>query len=338
MRYGDAGVNIEKAEELVRRIRARSRRSDEIGRFGAVFDLEDALRSIEDPVLVSSTDGIGTKILLAVDVDHYDGLGQDLVAMNVNDVVTLGARPLFFLDYYATSVLDVDAGTTLIDGAMRACEACGCSLIGGEISELPGFFREGVPFDAAGFVVGIAQRSRIPDRNLIEPGDVLIALPSSGPHSNGFSLIRKILKNANVDLRAEFPEGSGRPLWKTLLEPTRLYVKPVLDLFGCFVVRGAAHITGGGIVGNLPRVLPGNVDAVVDTSRWEPNPIFHALREWGDVPEDEMWRVFNMGLGMILVLPGDQGEAATADLSKSGEPAVLVGRIERGTGNVRLER
>jgi phosphoribosylformylglycinamidine cyclo-ligase len=338
MRYEDSGVDMNRADRLIDRIRALTSRAEEIGRFAALFELGDVLKAYKDPVLVSSTDGIGTKILVAEQAKHYEGLGQDLVAMCVNDVVTQGARPLFFLDYYATSALDLEVGIRVVEGISEACKAAGCTLIGGETAELPGFFRDGVPFDAAGFVVGVAERTEVPNPKRVEPGNILLALPSSGLHSNGFSLVRKILGDKKIDLNAEFPKRSGVPLWATLLTPTRLYVKPVLELFEHYEIRGAANITGGGIMGNLPRILPEAVDAVIHTSRWEPHPIFRSLQGWGEVPEDEMWRVFNMALGMILILPEDQGEAAVDFLAKMDEPAVLVGTIENGRGEVRLIR
>ncbi len=337
MRYRDAGVDIDQADKLVELIkRLNERGREQIGPFAGVFELAGVLRDYREPVLVSSTDGIGTKTRIALEYRKFDGLGQDLVAMNVNDIVCLGARPLFFLDYYATARLDLKISQEIFSGLVRACEEAGCVLIGGETAQLPDLFVRADDFELVGFVVGVAERSKIPDLQRVQPGDVVIGLAASGPHCNGFSLIRKIIEKEKLDLRKTYPQTGDGPLGELLLEPMPLYSKTVLQLFERFSVRGAVHITGGGIPGNLVRALNERVDAIVHTGSWPIPKLFRALQEWGGVPEDELWEVFNMGLGFIVIVPKTQAEDALKFLEGQGERAYPVGEIVQGRGRVVL--
>lgn len=335
MRYRDAGVDIAQADKLVELIRKLNPKgSSQIGPFAGLFDLTEILRDYTDPVLVSSTDGIGTKTRLALEYKKFEGLGQDLVAMNVNDLVCLGARPLFFLDYYATAQLDLEMSREIFTGLVRACDQAGCVLIGGETAQLRDLFVRSDDFELVGFVVGIAERSRIPDPQKVEPGDVLIGLAASGPHCNGFSLIRKILEKQKLELSKTYPEAGERPLGELFLEPMPIYSNTVLQLFARFSVKGAAHITGGGIAGNLVRALNERVDAAVEQGSWPIPRLFGALQSWGDVPEEELWEVFNMGLGFIVIVPREHAEAVLTSVAEQGERAYRVGEIVQGTGRV----
>jgi phosphoribosylformylglycinamidine cyclo-ligase len=337
MRYRDAGVDIDQADRLVQLIRELNARGrEQIGPFAGIFELARVLRDYRDPLLVSSTDGIGTKTRIALECRKFDGLGQDLVAMNVNDIVCLGAKPLFFLDYYATARLDLEASREIFSGLVRACAEAGCVLIGGETAQLPDLFVRSDEIELVGFVVGVAERSKIPDPQRVQPGDVLIGLAASGPHCNGFSLIRKIIEQEKLDLRKTYPQAGDGPLGELLLEPMPIYSKIVLQLFEKFSVKGAAHITGGGIAGNLARALHDGVDAVVHTRSWPIPKLFRALQEWGEVPEDELWNVFNMGLGFMLILPEGQAQEALRFLEGQGERAYQVGEIVPGRGQVVL--
>jgi phosphoribosylformylglycinamidine cyclo-ligase len=337
MRYRDAGVDIDQADRLVQLIRELNTRGrEQIGPFAGIFELAGILRDYRDPLLVSSTDGIGTKTRIALEYRKFDGLGQDLVAMNVNDIVCLGAKPLFFLDYYATARLDLEVSREIFSGLVRACAEAGCVLIGGETAQLPDLFVRSDEIELVGFVVGVAERSKIPDPQRVQPGDVLIGLAASGPHCNGFSLIRKIIQQEKLDLRKTYPQAGDGPLGELLLEPMPIYSKIVLQLFEKFSVKGAAHITGGGIAGNLARALHDGVDAVVHTRSWPIPKLFRALQEWGEVPEEEMWEVFNMGLGFIVIVPKTQAEDALKFLEKQGEWAYPVGEIVPGRGEVVL--
>ena len=335
MRYRDAGVDIAQADKLVELIKKLNPKgSAQIGPFAGLFDLTEILKDYTDPVLVSSTDGIGTKTRIALEYRKFDGLGQDVVAMNVNDLVCLGAKPLFFLDYYATAQLDLEMSREIFAGLVKACDAAHCVLIGGETAQLRDLFVRADDFEFVGFVVGIVERFKIPNPQLVEPGDVLIGLASRGPHCNGFSLIRKIIEKAKLDLRRTYPEAGERPLGELLLEPMPIYSHTVLKLCERFSVKGAAHITGGGIAGNLARALNDRVDALVQKGSWPVPKLFRALQRWGDVPEEELWEVFNMGVGFIVIVPHGQADAALQFLESSGERVYRVGEITSGTGRV----
>jgi phosphoribosylformylglycinamidine cyclo-ligase len=325
--YRDAGVDIDAGDALVERIKPYARRTMRpevlagIGGFGALVELPKRYRS---PVLVSGTDGVGTKLKLAFMLDRHDTVGIDLVAMSVNDVLVQGAEPLFFLDYFACGKLDVAVAADVIKGIARGCEMAGCALIGGETAEMPGMYPPG-EYDLAGFCVGVVEKDAVIDGRGIVPGDVVLGLASSGAHSNGYSLVRRILERAQPDLAADF---HGRPLADALLEPTRIYVKPVLKLLGDVKVKGLAHITGGGLVENVPRCLPDGVGAVLDKGAWPLPPLFRWLQEHGNVAEAEMHRVFNCGIGMVVVVaPTDADRAATL-LRSSGETVYRIGAIE----------
>ncbi len=325
MRYEDAGVSFHRAERLLETLKHHV----DLRSFGGLFPLASLLQDYEDPVLVASTDGIGTKIRLALQAGRLEGLGQDLVAMVCNDLVTLGARPLFFLDYFAVARLEPEHHAVLLQGLLRALEEIQCPLLGGETAELPGLFAHAEDFDIAGFGVGIVERAKIPDPEHLAPEDLCIGLPSSGPHANGFSLIRKIL-----DIHPNLAQTQVTPsatLLDWLLTPTRLYVQPVLRAFATGKVKAASHITGGGIPENLARVLNSRVDAVMDRSSIATPPGFRILQEAGNVPEEEMWRVFNMGIGFILVVaPEDVQEV----LKALGE-GTIIGTLTEGEGRVR---
>ena len=333
--YRDAGVDIDAGDALVDRIRplaARTLRPEVlsgVGGFGGLFALPPG--RWKEPVLVAGTDGVGTKLKVAFAAGRHRTIGIDLVAMSVNDVLTSGAEPLFFLDYFATSRLDVEQAAEVVAGVAEGCLQAGCTLLGGESAELPGFYGKG-EYDLAGFCVGVVERSRILDGRRIRPGDALLGLGSSGLHSNGYSLARRVLlEDARLDLEAQV-EGLGRPLVDALLEPTRIYVRDVLALNEAVDLRGLAHITGSGIPGNLPRCLPDGTRAVLDASCWPRPPIFDVIARLGGVDGEEMFRTFNMGLGLICVLPRADVPAALALLGRRGVPAWEVGRVEAGSG------
>lgn len=295
-----------------------------IGGFGALFGLSGKYR---EPVLVSGTDGVGTKLKLAFALNKHDTIGQDLVAMSVNDILVQGAEPLFFLDYFACGKLDVDTAASVIQGIARGCELAGCALIGGETAEMPGMYPDG-EYDLAGFAVGAVEKSEIIDGTKIAPGDALLGLASSGAHSNGYSLIRKIIEVSQADLTADF---HGRPLRNALLEPTRIYVKPLLAVFLEMpgAVKGLAHITGGGLTENVPRILPENLVARIDAKTWTLPPLFQWLQEAGGVARQEMFRVFNCGIGMVLVVSEADADAVAARLVAAGEVVYRIGRVAR---------
>jgi phosphoribosylformylglycinamidine cyclo-ligase len=330
--YRDAGVDIDAGDALVERIKPLAKRTMRpevlagIGGFGALVEIGKHYR---EPVLVSGTDGVGTKLKLAFMLGKHDTVGIDLVAMSVNDILVQGAEPLFFLDYFACGKLDVEVAAQVVGGIARGCEQAGCALIGGETAEMPGMYPEG-EYDLAGFAVGVVEKSRIIDGRSIGAGDTVIGLASSGPHSNGYSLVRKIIERARPDLAADF---HGKPLGRVLLEPTRIYVKPLLALMKRMTVKGLAHITGGGLVENVPRVLPEHVKAVLERSAWTMPPVFQWLQAGGGVADAEMHRVFNCGIGMIVVVAREDADAAIAFLRAEGEDARAIGRIEgRGAG------
>jgi len=336
--YRDSGVDIEAGNRLVDRIRpavARTQRPGVLGGlggFGALFELP--LDRYREPVLVSGTDGVGTKLKLAVEAGMHDTIGIDLVAMCVNDIVVQGAEPLFFLDYYATGKLDLEVAGAVISGIARGCELAGAALVGGETAEMPGMYAAG-DYDLAGFCVGIVEKSAIIDGSAVQAGDVLIGLDSSGPHSNGYSLIRKIIEVSGSKLTDPL---EGRSLADWLLAPTHIYVKPLLSLCNQIPVHALAHITGGGLTENLPRVLPPDTLAMVDTTSWQLPAIFGWLQRNGNVADSEMYRTFNCGIGMVVCVSADDALAAIEHLSAHGEDARIIGQIEpaSGTPEVRL--
>ncbi len=326
--YRDAGVDIAAGDELVERIKPLARRTMRpevmggIGGFGALFELSKKYR---EPVLVSGTDGVGTKLKLAFQLDRHDTIGQDLVAMSVNDILVQGAEPLFFLDYFACGKLDVDTATEVVKGIARGCELAGCALIGGETAEMPGMYPDG-EYDLAGFAVGAVEKSAIIDGSTIAPDDVVLGLASSGAHSNGYSLIRKIVELTAPDLDGDF---HGRPLRDVVLEPTRIYVKPLLSLMGAMpgVVKGMAHITGGGLTENVPRMLGDDLTARIEAASWSMPPLFRWLQDAGKIADQEMYRVFNCGIGMVVVVAEDQADAVAVLLEGAGETVYRIGRI-----------
>ncbi len=332
--YKDAGVDIEAGDALVERIKpfaARTLRPEVVsgvGGFGGLFAIPPG--KYREPVLVSGTDGVGTKLKIALAAGRHDTVGIDLVAMSVNDVLTSGAEPLFFLDYLATGRLDVDQATEVVKGVAEGCLRAGCTLLGGETAEHPG--ADGNEYDLAGFCVGIVERSRILTGASIRPGDALVGLASSGVHSNGFSLVRRILADAQVALDARPPELGGRTVAEVLLEPTRIYVKDVLALLESVEVKGLAHVTGSGLPGNVPRCLPDGTRAVLEARAWPRPAVFDWLQRLGAVSDAEMDSTFNMGLGMVAVMPRAAVQPALALLSARGVPGWEVGRIEASSG------
>jgi phosphoribosylformylglycinamidine cyclo-ligase len=332
--YKASGVDIREGERFVKLISPIVRKTfrpevmADIGSFGALFRLDT--RRYKEPVLVSGTDGVGTKLKVAFMADRHDTVGIDLVAMCVNDILTSGAEPLFFLDYFATGKLSPEKAALVIQGIAKGCEEAGCSLVGGETAEMPGFYPEG-EYDLSGFAVGVVERAGIIDGKGIGEGDALIGLSSSGLHSNGYSLVRRILFDLmKMDLKARPPELGGATLGEELLRPTRIYVKAVEALKGKVRIKGMAHITGGGIPGNLPRALPGGVRAVLREGSWPEPPIFGLLKDMGKVPDIDMKSTFNMGLGYIVVVPGDSAAQAVEALGGSGYAAHAIGEIKKG--------
>ena len=328
--YAAAGVDIDAGDALVERIKPLAKRTMRpeviggIGGFGALFEVS---KNYREAVLVSGTDGVGTKLKLAFQLDGHDTVGQDLVAMSVNDILVQGAEPVFFLDYFACGKLDVDTAARVVGGIARGCELAGCALIGGETAEMPGMYPAG-EYDLAGFAVGIAEKSQLITGETIAEGDVVLGLASSGAHSNGYSLLRKILERDAPDLNADF---HGRTLRETVLEPTRIYVKPLLALMkeAPGLVKGMAHITGGGLLDNVPRVLPAGLSAHIDASAWPLPPLFAWLREAGNVAEQEMYRVFNCGIGMVVIVSAADADRAVQSLTTAGETVYRIGRIQR---------
>ncbi|WP_075185824.1 phosphoribosylformylglycinamidine cyclo-ligase [Teredinibacter haidensis] len=325
--YKDAGVDIDAGNALVERIKTVAKRTKRpevmagLGGFGALFELP---KGYDEPVLVSGTDGVGTKLKLALQMQKHDTIGIDLVAMCVNDLIVGGAEPLFFLDYYATGKLSVEIAAQVVEGIGDGCNLSGCSLVGGETAEMPGMY-EGEDYDLAGFCVGIVEKSKIIDGSKVQTGDVLIALPSSGPHSNGYSLIRKILEVNSADLNTKL---GATTLGKALLEPTRIYVKPLLNLMKQVQVNALCHITGGGLTENIPRVLPENAKAVIECSRWQFPDIFAWLQEKGNVEAREMYRTFNCGVGMVICVAEADATRTIELLKTEGEQAFVIGQID----------
>ena len=339
MTYAGAGVSIKAGEELVRRIGPIAEKTKMpgllagVGGFSALFDLKN--RRYRQPVLVSSTDGVGTKLKIAFATGIHDTVGIDLVAMSVNDILTHGAEPLFFLDYFVCGKLDVEIAEAVVRGIAEGCRQSSCVLIGGETAEHPGDFPEG-EYDLAGFVVGAVERKKIPKPNDIVEGDVLIGLASTGLHSNGYSLARKVLlSRGRLKLKQRLPE-LGRTLGEELLEPTRIYATTIGRLLRKWSIKGAAHITGGGIIGNLPRILPRGMRAVVQRDSWPVPPIFGMIQKVGAVSPEEMDRTFNNGLGMILVVGKKNVNGATRSLMQSGERCFVIGEVRRGERGVEM--
>lgn len=328
--YKDAGVDINAGEALVERIKSvakRTARPEVLGGLGGFGALCEIPQGYTQPVLVSGTDGVGTKLRLAMQLEQHDNIGIDLVAMCVNDLVVCGAEPLFFLDYYATGKLNVDTAARVVTGIGKGCELAGCSLVGGETAEMPGMY-EGDDYDLAGFCVGVVEKAKIIDGSKVQAGDVIIALPSSGPHSNGYSLIRKIIEVSGIDVKTTIVDG--KPLADLLMAPTRIYVKALLELIrNAPVVKAIAHITGGGLLDNIPRVLPDNTVAKIDVSSWQRPAIFNWLQEHGNVDETEMHRVLNCGVGIIICVAEKDLELALDSLHESGEKPWVIGRIEQ---------
>lgn len=334
--YKDAGVNIDAGTALVERIKAVSARTSRpevmggLGGFGALCEIPAGYKQ---PVLVSGTDGVGTKLRLAMELGIHDTIGIDLVAMCVNDLVVAGAEPLFFLDYYATGALNVETAANVVTGIGAGCELAGCALVGGETAEMPGMY-EGDDYDLAGFCVGVVEKSEIIDGTKVAPGDALIGIASSGPHSNGFSLIRKILEVSGADLNQPFGDST---LGQTLLVPTTIYVKPLLALLKEVEVKALSHITGGGLLENLPRVLPENCNAQVDTQSWQWPEIFNWLQEHGNVETREMYRTFNCGVGMVLCVAQSEVANAVTLLEAAGHQTWELGAIVAGSNEVELQ-
>ena len=332
--YREAGVDIDAGDELVERIKPHVKRTMRrevlggLGGFGALVEVP--LDRYRKPVLVSGTDGVGTKLRLAIDTGRHDTVGIDLVAMCVNDVVVQGAEPLFFLDYFATGKLDVGVGERLIAGIVDGCVQAGCALVGGETAEMPGMYH-GEDYDLAGFCVGIVEKDAIIDGSATRAGDVVLGLPSSGPHSNGFSLIRKILQVSGADLKVPL---DGASLVDRLMAPTRIYVKPLLELIAQVPVHGLSHITGGGLVENIPRVVPGGLEVVLERKSWRREAVFDWLQRQGQVADAEMYRVFNCGIGMTVQLAASDAARAIALLRERGVEALVIGEVRAGTRGV----
>ena len=345
--YAQAGVDMEAGDQVVDLIKPALRRTHgprvmgPYGGFGAMFrlDFKERIfrRNYKDPILVACTDGVGTKVMLAIQLGRLDTIGIDCVAMNVNDLIVQGAEPLFFLDYLGLSRIRPQETAAIIQGVARGCEIAGCSLIGGECAEMPDIYRPG-DFDIAGFAVGVVEAKRVVDPGRVKKGDVIIGLPSSGVHSNGYALVRRIVKEADLDLSTHHAEAGPGTLGDLLLEPTRIYARSVLKVLGAYrrkrAVRAMAHITGSGLPGNLPRAFGEHLDAVVDRSSWTVPPLFRFLQRHGGVAEQEMWNVFNMGVGYCLIVHPDFVESIVKKLRKCGEQPWVMGKIAKGAGQV----
>jgi len=331
--YADAGVSIDAGNSLVRAIgplarsTARSGADAELGGFGGLFDLKAA--GFRDPLLVAANDGVGTKLKLAIDLNRHGGVGIDLVAMCANDLIVQGAEPLFFLDYFATGKLDIEVAKAVVESIAEGCRRAACALIGGETAEMPGMYAPG-DYDLAGFCVGAVERRELLDGSRIAEGDVILGIASSGVHSNGFSLVRRIIAENQWDLAAEAPFLPGVSLGEALLEPTRIYVKPLLPLVREGLVHGLAHVTGGGLVENVPRVLPKGCRADIDARSWEFPPLFALLQDGGTVAAEELARTFNCGIGMVAIVAESDSNAVISRLAEAGEKARVIGRIAGG--------
>ncbi|MFI4868844.1 MAG: phosphoribosylformylglycinamidine cyclo-ligase [Steroidobacterales bacterium] len=335
--YRDAGVDIDAGDALVERIKPLVRRTTRpevlagIGGFGAMVELP--LGRYHRPVLVSGTDGVGTKLRLAIETGRHDAIGIDLVAMCVNDVVVQGAEPLFFLDYYATGHLNVDIAATVISGIVEGCAQAGAALVGGETAEMPGMY-QGEDYDLAGFCVGVVEKEAIIDGSRVGAGDAVIGLASSGAHANGYSLIRKLIALAGASPATQL---AGRPLFDQLLTPTRIYVKSLLELIGALPVHALAHITGGGLTDNIPRVLHSGLEVVLQRRNWPRQPVFDWLAQTGAIADAEMHRTFNCGIGMVAIVADERAADAVRVLEQAGEQAMVIGEIRRGERGVVIE-
>ena len=331
--YRDAGVDIDAGDQLVENIKPfakRTLRPEVLGGLGGFGALVEISKKYQNPVLVSGTDGVGTKLKLAFEWDIHHTVGIDLVAMSVNDILVQGAEPLFFLDYFACGKLDVARATDVIKGIAEGCEQSGCALIGGETAEMPGMYPEG-EYDLAGFAVGVVEKSKVINGRSIRPGNVVLGLASNGAHSNGYSLIRKIIERSNPDLDAEF--DGGKTLRQAVIAPTRRYVIPILAALEKFEIKGMAHITGGGLTENIPRVLPENCVAQIDAQSWPLPKLFQWLQQAGNVEQQEMYRTFNCGIGMAVIVPAEQADAAQAFLAEQGETVYRLGTIRERAGS-----
>jgi phosphoribosylformylglycinamidine cyclo-ligase len=334
--YRDSGVDIDAGDALVERIKPLVKRTQRpevlagVGGFGSLVELPQGYRR---PVLVAGTDGVGTKLRLAIETGQHDTIGIDLVAMCANDVVVQGAEPLFFLDYYATGTLRVAVAEAVIRGIAEGCVQAGAALVGGETAEMPGMYH-GEDYDLAGFCVGVVEKDAIIDGSAILPGDAVVGLASSGAHSNGYSLIRTVIAQAGATARTML---DGRPLFERLLAPTKIYVKPLLQLIRAVPVRGLAHITGGGLTDNVPRVLPEGLEVVLERKRWHRDPLFDWLQQAGRIDQKEMHRTFNCGIGMVAIVPPDRAQAAISLLNSRGETAQLIGEVQRGNRGVVID-
>ena len=333
--YEKAGVNLEAGYEVVRRIKshvastARKGSMGGIGSFGGMFDLSSL--GYREPVLVSGTDGVGTKLKIAFAMDRHDTVGIDAVAMCVNDVLAQGAEPLFFLDYVAVGRNEPAKVEAIVSGVAEGCRQAGCALVGGETAEMPGMY-EGGEYDIAGFTTGVVEKSELIDGSKVAVGDVLVGIASSGVHSNGFSLVRKVVSDSGLDLHAPCDELGGKPLGEVLLTPTRIYVKPVLEVIRRGLVHGVAHITGGGFDENIPRILQDGQGVEVTEGSWEILPVFHFLEKYGKIPHREMFNIFNMGVGMVIVVAEKDAPEVIRILWDNGENASVIGRVIDGKG------
>ncbi len=329
--YRDAGVNIDAGNEFVEKIKTSVASTNRpgvlgsLGGFGGLFELPEGYKQ---PVLVSGTDGVGTKLKLAIDLNKHDSIGIDLVAMCVNDILVLGAEPLYFLDYYATGELNTEIAASVVEGIAEGCRQSNAALIGGETAEMPGMYAKG-DYDLAGFCVGVVEKQKIIDGTKVKPGDAMIAIASSGPHSNGYSLVRKIIEVSGADINASFGEQQ-QTLGDALLAPTKIYVETIHRLLEKFDIHAMAHITGGGLLENIPRVLPENAQAVVDTNSWPLPEVFQWLQDNGNVEITEMYRTFNCGVGMVLIVDADDVDAMVSTLDQNGDNAWLLGTVEAG--------
>lgn len=325
--YADSGVSIDAGDELVERIKPLAKKTlipgvlGSIGGFGALFEIS---KEYKEPVLVSGTDGVGTKLKLAFLLNRHDTVGQDLVAMSVNDILVQGAKSLFFLDYFACGHLDVDTAARVVGGIAKGCELAGCALIGGETAEMPGMYPQG-EYDLAGFAVGIVEKSEIIDGSSVKEGDAVIGIASSGPHSNGFSLIRKVVEVSGKSWETKLPDG--RTVADAVMEPTRIYVRQTLEVMKSVTIKGMAHITGGGLLENVPRVLPEGAQAVINAGSWVRPEIFNWLQKEGRIEDKEMYRVFNNGIGLVVIVAKEEAEKTLAAFNKTGEKAFLIGSI-----------
>lgn len=326
--YAAAGVSIDAGDELVERIKPAAKRTlipgvlGSIGGFGALFEVS---KEYKNPVLVTGTDGVGTKLMLAFQLNRHDTVGQDLVAMSVNDILVQGAKSLFFLDYYACGKLDVEIASRVVAGVAKGCELAGCALIGGETAEMPGMYPEG-EYDLAGFAVGVVEKDQIIDGKGIQEGDVILGLASSGPHSNGFSLLRKVVEVSGASWDMPF---DGATLADRAMAPTRIYVKQVLEVMKSVKIQGMAHITGGGLIENVPRVLPEGIQAVIDGQSWERPAIFEWLEKEGNIDRHEMYRVFNNGIGMVVIVRPEDAQKAVEAFEAQGEKVYTIGHITK---------